>query len=174
VSQPSHKAPRVLLADDHAILLQGLRVLLKEANVEVVGEASDGYEAIRLSEKLAPDIAVLDICMPLLNGIDAAREIRKTSPKTKILLLTMHAEHQYVLAGLRVGVAGYVLKNNAVSSLLQAIDAASKGEFYLSPGEQRSPRRSDEHSGTRGPAIDRRRKKCKGDWSHFGDQHEDG
>jgi DNA-binding NarL/FixJ family response regulator len=124
----------VLLADDHTILLNGLRIMLKEAGIEVVGEASDGYEAIRLSEKLTPDIGVLEICMPLLNGIDAAREISKVSPQTKIVFLTIYAEDRYVLAALRVGAAGYVLKTNAVSSLLQAIDVVSKGEFYLSPG----------------------------------------
>lgn len=135
---PSREVPRVLLADDHAILRDGLRAILKEEGFKVVGEASDGQEAIRLGQKLEPDLAVLDISMPLLNGIDAAREILKASPKTKIVLLTMYTEDRYVLESLRAGITGYVLKSKAASSLVQALEAVAKGEVYLSPGVSRA------------------------------------
>jgi two-component system response regulator NreC len=133
VAQHSRIPLRVLLADDHAILRDGLRAILKENNMEVVGEASDGLQAVKACEQLAPEVALLDISMPLLNGIDAAREIRKISPTTKVMILTMHAEERYVLAALRAGVSAYVVKNKAASNLIQAIDATSNGEVYLSP-----------------------------------------
>jgi DNA-binding NarL/FixJ family response regulator len=122
-----------VLADDHAILRDGLRAILKENNMEVVGEASDGLQAVKVCEQLAPEVALLDISMPLLNGIEAVPEIRKVSPTTKVIILTMHAEERYVLAALRVGVSAYVVKNKAASHLIQAIDATSNGEVYLSP-----------------------------------------
>lgn len=133
IRQQSHEGLRVLLADDHAILLDGLKAILTERNMEVVGEASDGLQAIKLCEKLAPEVAVVDISMPLLNGIDAAREIRKVSPNTKILILSMHADDRYVLAALRAGVSGYLLKSKAATSLTQAIDAVRIGGVCLSP-----------------------------------------
>jgi DNA-binding NarL/FixJ family response regulator len=132
-AQRSQTALRVLLADDHAILRDGLKAILKENNVEVVGEAADGLQAVRACAQLAPEIALLDISMPLLNGIDAAREIRKVSPTTKVMILTMHADERYVLAALRAGVSAYVVKNKAASNLIQAIDATSNGEVFLSP-----------------------------------------
>jgi two-component system, NarL family, response regulator NreC len=112
----------------------GLRSILTEEGFEVVGEASDGREAVKLGQSLGADVAILDISMPLLNGIDAAREILKDSPKTKIIILTMHTDDRYVLASLRAGIAGFVLKSKAASSLVQAIHAVSKGEIYLSSG----------------------------------------
>ena len=132
VAQQSHIPVRVLLADDHAILRDGLRPILKD-NVEVIGEVSDGLQAIKACQQLTPDVALLDISMPLLNGIDAAREIRKVSPTTKVIILTMHAEERYVAAALREGVSAYLLKNKAASNLIQAIRAISNGEAYLSP-----------------------------------------
>ncbi len=132
-AQQSHEGLRVLVADDHPILRDGLKAILKEKNMEVVGEVSDGLQAISLCKQLAPDVAVVDVSMPLLNGIDAAREIRKVSPKTKIIILTMHTEERYVAAALRVGVSGYILKSKAASHLTQAIDAAINGEFYIGP-----------------------------------------
>jgi two-component system, NarL family, response regulator NreC len=125
---------RVFLADDHAIVRQGLKAILQQQGFEVVGEAGDGHDAIRICNILQPDIAILDIVMPLLNGIDAARTIRKSCPNTKIVVLTGYAEESYVLASLRAGITGYVLKSNGFSSLLQAIEAVSKNQTYLSQG----------------------------------------
>jgi two-component system, NarL family, response regulator NreC len=130
----SHELPRLLLADDHAMLRDGLRAILKDEGFEVVAEASDGREAVKLAQSLGADVAILDISMPLLNGIDAAREILKSSPKTKIIILTMYTDDRYVLASLRAGIAGFVLKSKAASSLVQAIQAVCKGEVYLSSG----------------------------------------
>jgi two-component system, NarL family, response regulator NreC len=130
----THELPRLLLADDHAMLRDGLRAILNDEGFEVVAEASDGREAVKLGQSIGADVAILDISMPLLNGIDAAREILKSSPKTKIIILTMYTDDRYVLASLRAGIAGFVLKSKAASSLVQAIQAVCKGEVYLSSG----------------------------------------
>lgn len=123
---------RVLLADDHAMFIQGLRALLERAGIEVVGEAFDGREAVRLTEKLKPDVAVLDLKMPLLNGLDAAREIRKMAAATKIVLLTRHTEEQYIVEALRAGVNGFLLKTKAAAVLVQTIKDVSSGALYVS------------------------------------------
>jgi DNA-binding NarL/FixJ family response regulator len=123
----------ILLADDHEVVRQGLRSLLERAGFDVVGEAGDGQEAIRLAEQLQPDIAVLDVAMPILNGIDAARGITKVSPRTRIVLLTMYVQDGNVLEGLRSGVRGVVVKSRAFDELLRAIQTVSKGDMYLSP-----------------------------------------
>ncbi len=113
---------------------QGLRILLEDMGAhKVVGEAADGYEAIQLARNLRPDIAVLDFSMPLLNGLDAAREIRKQSPRTSSLLLTVHNEEAYVLEAIEAGIRGYVVKSQASSELAQAIDEVMRGRTYLSP-----------------------------------------
>jgi len=101
-------------------------------------EASDGQEVVRLLPSLHPDVAVLDISMPLLNGVDAARELQKASPKTKIILLTRHDEDQYVTESLRAGVKGYVLKSQAATDLVHAIQQVSRGAIYLSPSISRA------------------------------------
>lgn len=124
---------RILLADDHVIVRQGLRALLERAGFEVVGEADDGQEAIRLAEELHPDAAVLDVAMPVLNGIDAARGIAKVSDRTRIILLTMYTQKRFVLESFRAGVHGYVIKTTVSDELLQAIRAVCKGDTYLSP-----------------------------------------
>ena len=124
---------RILLVDDHVLVRQGLRGLLEHAGFVVVGEASDGQEALRQIESLRPDILVMDISMPTINGLNAAREIQKTSPMTKTILLTQHDEKQYVSEALEVGVKGYVLKNQAGNDLLQAIKHVARGHVYLSP-----------------------------------------
>lgn len=134
----STQGQRVFLADDHVVLREGLKAILQQEGFEVVGEASDGHGAVRMCEALQPEVAILDIAMPLLNGIDAAREILKLCPNTKIIVLTMYPEECYVLASLRAGITGYVLKSNAASSLIQAIEAVSKSETYLSPGVSRT------------------------------------
>lgn len=124
---------RIVIADDHTIVRQGLRVLLEAEEFEVVGEASNGREAVRLVEELHPAVAVLDVSMPVLNGIDAAREIGRVSAGTKTVLLTMLTEDRYVLESLRAGVRGYVLKSNSSEELVQAIRDACDGKIYLTP-----------------------------------------
>lgn len=124
----------VLLADDHQIVRQGLRLLLEREGFEVVGEASDGHEAVQLAERLRPDVAVLDFVMPLLNGVDASLQIQKQSPLTKTILLTMYTEDQYVLEAFRSGLRGYVIKSQAAGDLVQAIREVLKNAVYVSPG----------------------------------------
>ncbi len=123
---------RVLLADDHQIVRQGLKSLLAREDIEVVGEAADGREAVELAATLAPDVVVLDVAMPILNGLDAAREILQAAPRTGVVLLTMHAEDHQVLRALRVGVRGYVIKTQAVDELVFAIRDVARGKFFLS------------------------------------------
>jgi DNA-binding NarL/FixJ family response regulator len=129
---------RLLLADDHALIRQGLKAFLERQGFQVVCEASDGQEALRTAEKNQPDVAIIDISMPLLNGIDAARELKKSSPKTKAILLTQHDEDQYVTEALRAGVRGYVLKSQAADDLVHAINEVCRGSTYLSPGISRT------------------------------------
>jgi two-component system response regulator NreC len=124
---------RVFLADDHELVRQGLKALLEREGFHVVGEASNGQEALRLVPDARPDVAVLDISMPVLNGVDAARELQKSSRKTRSILLTRHDEDQYVTEALRAGVRGYVLKNQAANDLVHAIQRVCRGEIYLSP-----------------------------------------
>jgi two-component system, NarL family, response regulator NreC len=127
-------AIRVLLADDHVLVRQGLKSLLEREKFQVVAEASDGQEVIHLAETLHPDIAVIDISMPTLNGIDAARELARSCPKTKVILLTQHEEEQYIYEALQARVKGYVLKSQVASDLVHAMQQVSKGGIYLSPG----------------------------------------
>jgi len=129
---------RIVLADDHVVVRQGLRTLLEREKFQVVAEASDGQEAIRLTEAHHPDIAVIDISMPILNGIDTVRELGRSCPKTKTILLTQHEEDQYIREALEVGVKGYVVKNQVASDLVHAIQQVSRGQFYLSPGVSRA------------------------------------
>ena len=124
---------RILLVDDHLMFRQGLKSLIEREKLDVVGEASDGREAVRLAEQLRPDVAVLDLAMPVLNGIDAAREIFKVSPKTKAILLTLHTEDHYMLEALQVGFKGCVLKTEAAADLVRAIQRVQQGLVYLSP-----------------------------------------
>lgn len=124
---------RVLLADDHQVVRQGLRALLEREGYEVVGEASNGLEAIRFSQSLHPDVAVLDLAMPLMNGIGAAREILRESPQTRTILLTMYTEAPYVHEALRAGIRGYLAKTQVAEDLLEAIREVSEGRIYLSP-----------------------------------------
>lgn len=125
---------RLLLADDHTMFRQGLRLLLERAGHEVAGEAADGHEARKLARSLNPDIAVLDLSMPLLNGIDVARELRSLAPEIKTIMLSMYPDKAYVLQALKVGAKGYVLKNQATEDLDTAIREVARGEVYLSPG----------------------------------------
>jgi two-component system, NarL family, response regulator NreC len=123
----------VLLADDHPVFRQGLRALLEREKFEILGEASDGFEAIVLAERLQPTVVVIDLAMPAMNGIDAAREIGKRVPRAKVILLSMYTEEHHVLEALRAGVKGCVSKSQAAEHLLQAIKDVCAGGVYLSP-----------------------------------------
>jgi DNA-binding NarL/FixJ family response regulator len=123
----------ILLADDHHLLRHGLRSLLEEDDFEVVAEASDGREAARLARHLQPDIAILDFSMPLMNGIEAARDIRTHAPATRMLLLTMYDEESYTMEGLHAGITGFVHKAQAARDLVLAIREVSRGTTYLNP-----------------------------------------
>jgi two-component system response regulator NreC len=129
---------RIVLADNHALVRQGLKALLEREGFQVVAEASDGQELVRLVAASRPEIAIVDISMPILNGIDAARELQKSSQRTKTILLTRHDEDQYVTAALRAGVKGYVLKNQAATDLVHAIQQVCRGGIYLSPSISRT------------------------------------
>ena len=125
---------RVVLADDHALVRQSLKLFLELEGIQVAGETADGQELVRQASHLHPDVVVADISMPLMNGVDAARELRNSSPKTKTILLTRHDEDQYVIEALRAGVKGYVLKNQAAADLVHAVRHVCRGGVYLSPG----------------------------------------
>jgi len=126
---------KILLADDHQIVRQGLKALLEDEGFNVVCEASNGQEAIAMAREYEPDVAVLDLSMPILNGIGAAEEIRKFSGnRIRVVLLTVHTERQYVLQAMRAGIRGYVLKTRAAADLIQAIMDVGSGLTYLSSG----------------------------------------
>ncbi len=124
---------KVVLADDHAMMRDGLRAVLEKAGIEVVGEASNGREAIAVTTRLRPDVVILDIAMPELNGMDAARRLTADVPGIKILALSMNSDRRYVVAMLEAGASGYLLKNAASAELLDALNALSRGQTYLSP-----------------------------------------
>jgi len=125
---------RVLLADDHTILRHGIRALLEEeSDMVVIGEAEDGRAAVKLTADLQPDVVLMDIAMPLLNGLEATRQILRGCPQSKVLVLTMHDNEEYIRHVLAAGALGYVLKYAAASELLGAIRAVHRGEAVLSP-----------------------------------------
>ncbi len=126
---------RIIIAEDHTILREGLRLLLSSnADFEVVAEAEDGLEAIRTSETLQPDLILMDLSMPRMNGMGAIQEIKKQCPTTKILVLTVHKTEEYILATLKAGADGYVLKDATHNELMLAIECVFSGKSYLSPG----------------------------------------
>lgn len=125
---------RILLADDHTILRDGIRSLIEdEPDMEVVGEAEDGITVVKLADSLKPDVILMDLAMPLLNGLEATRQIRKNQPGAKILILTMHENEEYIRQVLAAGAMGYILKDAAARELLGAIRSVHKGEVVLSP-----------------------------------------
>jgi len=130
---------RVLVAEDHAVVREGIRMILDaQEDVEVVGEACDGDEALRLARQLLPDVVVMDISMPRMNGVEATQEIKRLYPDMQVLILTMHEEESYVFQLLRLGAAGYVLKRAAATDLVEGVRAASRGEAFLYPAVARS------------------------------------
>ncbi len=124
---------RILLADDHSLILEGVRRLIQN-HYEVVGAADNGKALVEEAVRLAPDVVILDISMPILNGIDAARQIRKALPAAKLVFLSMHSNPIYLRKALEAGASGYVLKSGASEELLTAIQTARKGDAYVSPG----------------------------------------
>jgi DNA-binding NarL/FixJ family response regulator len=124
---------KVLLADDHALVRQGLRALIDAMpDAEVIAEASNGHEALALARRLDPDVALLDIAMPQLNGIETAARLTQECPRTKVVMLSMHTTAQYVTAAIRAGALGYVIKDAAVDDLAQALREAAHGRSYIS------------------------------------------
>jgi DNA-binding NarL/FixJ family response regulator len=124
----------VLLADDHTLIRAGLRMVVEaQSDLSVVGEANNGREAVAMAAALKPDVVVMDIGMPSLNGIEAAREIRKTLPDTQIVMLSMHSDEGYVLRALKAGAKAYLLKDSAEADLARAIRAAAAGKSFFSP-----------------------------------------
>jgi DNA-binding NarL/FixJ family response regulator len=124
----------VLLADDHTIVREGVRLCLEAmGDIEVVAEAEDGQAAVQLASQLRPDVAVVDLTMPRLNGVEAIRQIKRDVPSTEVVVLSVHDSEAYVVQALRAGAAGYVLKRNAATELAAAIRAAHDGQAYLHP-----------------------------------------
>ena len=133
-STSAMSAIRILIADDHAIMRRGLRTLLeREPGLEVIAEACDGREAIALARRERPHVAILDIAMPNLNGIEAARQIAEILPDTQIVILTVQADEAYLLSALKAGARGYVLKSSAESEVVDAVKAVTSGKAFFSP-----------------------------------------
>jgi two-component system, NarL family, response regulator NreC len=125
---------RLLLADDHGIVRKGLRFLIeREPGMEVIGEAADGREAVRLAAQLTPQVVIMDIAMPLLNGIEAASQIVKNDPRAGVIMLSMHSDEDYLLSALTAGAKGYLLKDSAEEDLVRAIQAVARGRPFFSP-----------------------------------------
>ena len=131
-------AVRILLADDHVVMRSGLRLLLeRQPNLEVVGEAADGQEAVRLAAADKPDVVIMDIAMPHLNGVEATRQIVTRNPETAVVILSMHSDESYVLRSLKAGARAYLLKDSAEADLIAAIRAIQGGKSFFSPGVRR-------------------------------------
>lgn len=128
------KATRIVLADDHTIMRNGLRLVLeRQSDFSIVGEASNGREALEVVDRVAPDVVIMDIAMPLLNGIEAAKRITGDTPKTAVLILSMHSDEGYILRALKAGARGYLLKDSAEADLIQAVRAVAAGKAFFSP-----------------------------------------
>lgn len=129
---------RVILVDDHAVVRAGLKAVLGGArDIEVVGEASNGREAVALADRLKPDVAVMDLSMPEMDGREATQELAKKGLATRVLVLTMHAEEEYLMSALQAGVAGYLVKSAADKELVSAVRALAHGDVWMGPGAGR-------------------------------------
>src|SRR6185295_3862129 len=125
---------KVVLADDHTVVRQGLRALLvSEGDIEIVGEAENGRQAVQLAKRLLPDVVVMDIAMPVLNGLEATRQVTRALPSTKVLILSSYSDDEYVQQLTEAGAAGYLVKQTAATDLLKAIREAQRGNAYFSP-----------------------------------------
>ena len=130
---------RVLIADDHGIVRSGLRLLLeRQPDIEVIGEAADGAEARELAIRERPDLAILDVRMPKLTGLQVTRELKKQAPEVSVLILSMHDDERYLFEALKAGASGYVLKTQADTDLVEAIRAVERGEPFLTPAAQQA------------------------------------
>ncbi len=167
--------PRILLADDHALVLEGFRRIL-EGHYELVGTVGDGRALLEAAKTVQPDIVILDVSMPLLNGIDAAAQLKKICPTAKIIIVTMHADTDYVRSAFEAGASAYVLKRSAVDELEQAIRAVLAGHSYITPlitkdlvdvflstGSEKSGGAEPHHAPARSAATARRRTDGQGD-----------
>lgn len=130
---------RILLADDHGIVRRGLRYLLERSpGMQVIGEAADGREAVRISEEMSPDVVIMDIAMPNLNGIEATAQIVRKNPKTGVIILSMHSDEAYLVRALSAGARGYLLKDSAEADLIRAVEAVSQSRPFFSPAISRT------------------------------------
>jgi len=133
------KVKRAIIADDHRIMREGLRSLLERTGeFECIAEADDGYQAVMLATELRPDVVIMDIAMPNLNGIEATRQIKTLIPQTHVLILTMHEDESYIFTLLSLGASGYVFKRSAATELVEAVRAVARGEAFLFPAVARS------------------------------------
>ena len=145
---------RVLIADDHGIVRSGIRLLLeRQADIEVVGEAADGAEARDLAVRERPDLAILDVKMPKLTGLQATREIKRQAPEVSVLILSMHDDERYLFEALKAGASGYVLKREADQDLVGAVNAVGRGEAFLTNAAEREIIRRWMEDGAGGPAV---------------------
>ena len=143
---------RVLLADDHVLLREGLRALLASSpGIAVVAEVGDGREALRRSEELKPDVLVMDVSMPGLNGIEAAQLVRARCPQTQVVMLSMHSSSEHVFRALRAGALGYVLKESAATEVIAAVQAVHAGQRFLSPALREMATETTGNAGRAGP-----------------------
>ncbi len=124
---------KILLVEDHTIVRQGLRGILEERGLEIVGEAENGHEGLRIAQEKKPDIVIMDISLPSMSGIEATRRIRKEMPDTKVIILTIHKEENYLFKSLDAGANGYLVKDTAADDLIDAIETVNAGKIYLSP-----------------------------------------